>query len=74
MNDSSVPGECPECNEVLKYNEIEVDDNNLYRECECLGCGWSGKEWFQLTFVAVIGNDVNDNEDVYDLDEGSHLH
>jgi len=70
MNSTSVPGECPECGEEVQYGEMEIDDNNLYRECECLGCGWTGREWYQLTYVETMTNGDEEDDDVYDDNNG----
>ena len=67
-NDSTNPGECPECGEVIQYNGMEIEDNNLYRECECLGCGWTGKEWYQLQYIETINENHEPENDVYDDD------
>ena len=54
------PGVCPRCGGDLEYGTSEPVGNSLFYECSCPACGFSGKEWYLLTFTGYSdeNNDV----------------
>jgi len=54
-------GECPRCGSGdLEYGAVELDGMSLYYPVTCKGCGFGGKEWYDLNFTGYTDEDNND--------------
>jgi len=53
-------GKCPKCeSDDLDYGSLEPVDEGLYYPYTCNGCGFEGKEWYNLHFVGHWDTDGN---------------
>jgi hypothetical protein len=54
-------GVCPKCGLPLAYNGGEPSDSMYVYDVVCggtvseHGCGWTGREWYELKFIELIG-------------------
>lgn len=48
---TSTPGRCPTCQRALSYAGGGLQDEQYRYDWDCAGCGASGREWYELTFV-----------------------
>ena len=58
------PGTCPRCKKAhLDYKQppIITDDNDLYYEAKCEGCGFLCREVYSVIFKETIGEDLSVN-------------
>jgi ribosomal protein S27AE len=39
-SDREAPPECPECGEILQYDEVDIGVGVLRGNTSCPGCGW----------------------------------
>ena len=55
-------GQCPMCGESgLDYEISEIVDDEVCYPYTCLSCGFSGKEWYSMSFSSHTtegGNDI----------------
>jgi len=57
-------GFCPKCNEnTLEYGVLEPEDESIFYPVVCAGCGFKGKEYYNLTFDGFYDNDGNKVEE-----------
>jgi len=55
-------GKCPKCgSENLDYGISEID-NQLFYPVECKDCGFTGREWYDLTFTGFTDENGDDIE------------
>jgi len=61
-------GECPECGSTnLDYDAMELGEigDQVYYPFLCKNCGFNGREWYKLEFVAFTdenGNEIKEEE------------
>jgi len=53
--------ECPICNSWNIDHETVVNNGErFYYPWSCVDCGASGKEWYSMSFVETVCDDIND--------------
>ncbi len=74
MTEEIKSGECPRCHTTIEdYGTQELLDMTLYYPFTCKKCGFTGREWYDLTFTGFTddaGNEIGkvEEKEVWDID------
>jgi hypothetical protein len=54
-------GYCPKCHtEIVDYGSQELLDMQVYYPFTCKKCGFTGREWYDLTFTGFTDDEGKD--------------